>query len=174
MTFPSSPPRTSTVFRAGNAFTVSRRVVGANEAAALPAACVKCGAASTGTLSKTFYWHKPWVYVFLLLGVLPYAFLALILRQRIDLQIPLCADHRRRRRNLIIAAWLVAVAGIAVPVVFGPESSDSALPIVVAFLAILAAIVVGFVIARPLVPAEVDGGGATFKGAGEGFLRLLQ
>src|SRR5262245_13935624 len=107
------------VYRTGDRLVVSRLVDGANEGATLPPFCVKCGAPSASTLSKSFYWHQPWLYVFIFFGAVPYALLAMILRKRIDLKIPLCADHRRRRRNFILAAWLVALGGIAFPFVLG-------------------------------------------------------
>ncbi len=173
MAIPAGAIAKDSVHRQGRKLLVSRIIPDSDAAVALPPLCIKCGAPATSRLSKSFHWHAPWVYVFLLLGVLPYAFLALLLRTRIDMRIPLCVGHRRRRRNLILAGWLLAVVGIAVPIALGLAGIDPVLSVALAFLAVLTAIVLGFVVSRPLVPTFIDREGAAFTGAGEGFLSKL-
>lgn len=174
MPFPAAaPPTRYSVLREGSRFTVNRLTLGANEAAPLPPLCVKCGATSAGTLKKSFYWHSPFWYVFILLGILPYAILAMIVRRRLDVQIPLCAGHRRSRRNAIWTAWLLFLGGIALPIVLATIGIDSPIGVLGACVGVLAAIIIGFAVANSITPTRIDDNGGTFRGAGEGFLETL-
>jgi hypothetical protein len=173
MAFPAAAPAKYSVYREQDKIVVSRAIPGASDGVPLPPLCVKCGGPSAGTLSRIFYWHAPWVYVFVLFGLLPYAVLAILLRKRLDVKVPLCADHRRRRRNAIVVAWLVALGGIACPIVTSAAGVDSPLPILASVVGVVAGVIIGFAVARPLVPMLIDEGGGTFKGAGEGFLSKL-
>jgi hypothetical protein len=141
---------------------------------AMPPMCVKCGEPSTGTLAKSFYWHAPWLYVFIVFGLILYAILAIIVRKRLDLKVPLCTRHRRRRRNAILLAWFLFLGGIGLPIALSAAGVDpGGSAFLVMPLAVLAAIFVGFGVARVLVPTEIDDGGGTFKGAGRAYLDKL-
>ena len=61
----------------------------------LPAVCMKCGAPATTWKSKTFSWHPPWVYVLILIGLLPFAIVAMVLTKRRTILAPLCARTAR-------------------------------------------------------------------------------
>jgi len=60
----------------------------------LPKVCLVCGRDNELVKKKTFAWQPPWVWVALLLGVLPFAIIALILTKRATVQAPLCKEHR--------------------------------------------------------------------------------
>ncbi len=60
----------------------------------LPPICMRCGAASTNRIRKTFSWSPSWIYVLVLVGLLPFVIVALILTKRRTLHVPLCDEHR--------------------------------------------------------------------------------
>jgi hypothetical protein len=166
-------PRTYAAFREGKKLVISRAMPGVNEAAPLPALCVKCGAPSSGTLSSHFHWHAPWIYIFVFGGVIPYVLAAIVLRKRLDVKVPLCADHRRRRRNRSLAGLLVAAAGAALPFVAPGFRSDETRWVLAVVAAVVGGLLMAALCARTLSPLEIDEGGGTFSGADERFLEKL-
>jgi hypothetical protein len=73
------------------AVTLDRREV---EYEQLPPVCLCCGAPSAEYRSKNFSWHPPWIIVLIVLGLLPFAIVALVLTKRMTVSAPLCARHK--------------------------------------------------------------------------------
>jgi hypothetical protein len=145
--------------------------------APLPNYCVKCGQPVTGELfKKTFYWHNPWLFLLVLVNILVYAIVSMILRKRADLALPLCDDHRQRRKNLLIATWVLGLGFIPGGILAGSliHDSDTAVGVglLTGFLLLIAAFVTGGMSAV-LRPREITDSSATFSGACEQFLSLL-
>src|SRR3954465_15769001 len=67
---------------------------GDREDAPLPGVCMRGGFPATIYKHKTFSWFPSWIYVLLLLGLLPFAVVALVLTRRKRLAVPLCDAHR--------------------------------------------------------------------------------
>ena len=61
----------------------------------LPPVCLKCGAQAEVTKAKTFSWHPPWVGFLILMGLLPYAIVAICLTKRMKVYALLCHQHQR-------------------------------------------------------------------------------
>jgi hypothetical protein len=61
----------------------------------LPKVCIICGGQATERLRKRFSWHPPWVIVLIVLGLLPYAIVAMALTESISVDVPLCSQHKR-------------------------------------------------------------------------------
>src|SRR5260370_36502587 len=71
----------------------------------LPPLCVKCGApANDKPVVKSFYWHNPAIYLVILAGVLIYLIVAVIVRKGIEVSVPLCALHSKRRSIAVALA----------------------------------------------------------------------
>jgi hypothetical protein len=147
-------------------------------------ACVKCGAPAEGwRWNKTVYWISP---AFLLLFFLPFGLIILlivylIVRKSAKVSAGLCPAHRSRRMKGILITTVLALAG-AVGLVVGiglsaeAKSSDPPIGIAVALASVVMLItsaVTGTTMARVLTPAKVDDHYAWYRGAGEGYLRLL-
>src|SRR6185295_9400985 len=82
----------------------------ADRGAVLPPACVKCGApAEPPKKANAFYWHPQAYYLLILAGVLMYAIVAMIVRKRFELAVPMCAEHLKRRRTLRWTGWALLV-----------------------------------------------------------------
>lgn len=66
-----------------------------------PNRCVKCNAPADGNpLKQTLYWHKPVIYLLILLSPLVYAIAALAVRKSYTGHVGLCTKHRKRRTLL--------------------------------------------------------------------------
>ena len=59
-----------------------------------PPVCIRCGAPSVVCKDHRFQWSPPWVYVLLLLGVIPYAIAAWATMKRMTVPVPLCERHK--------------------------------------------------------------------------------
>ena len=80
----------------------------------LPPVCMVCGQRAELFTSKTMYWHPPWVFVLLLLGLLPFIIAALLTQQRLRLKAPLCSNHLNHWQARSLAIWLSLLGFIVV------------------------------------------------------------
>jgi len=168
--FPAAP---AAAYRQGTKLVVPK-------GAPLPPYCVKCGEPVTGELyKKTYYWHTPWLWLLAALGFLGLIALAIVsmaIRKRADLAIPLCDEHRQRRKNLLAAAWVLALgffpAGILVGSLIGDRDAAVGFGILTGFLLFVAAIVAG-VMSVVLRPTQITDTFGLFSGASEQFLAKL-
>jgi hypothetical protein len=157
----------------GAAYRVGRILV-VPSGSGLPAACVKCGAPVSGRfLTKTFRWHKSWLYLLILAGLLFYLIAVLVAQQKARIEVPFCEVHRlwRTRMN---AAGAVLLIG-CVPVGFLLRSFDiggGVIALTVAAMA-LSGLVVLAIVGSSLTPVYIDKRCARLKGAGEQFLSSL-
>jgi hypothetical protein len=91
----------------------------------LPDRCLKCNAPAEGwRLRRNLSWHPQGYYLIILFNLIIYVIVALIVRKTAKVQVPLCPEHRRRRRRFIALAWLGCLLGPAV-IVVGAIAGDS-------------------------------------------------
>jgi predicted RNA-binding Zn-ribbon protein involved in translation (DUF1610 family) len=128
--------------------------------AELPNVCVKTNLPADGWLRRKMYWHQPAIYVLILISPVIYAIVALIVRQKADIRVGLCAERIKRRRWIMAGAWLVGLAGIGVMVLgiklAGPRPDDVAPFLMMGgvMIGILAAIV-GITLTRVVRPERI-------------------
>ena len=80
----------------------------------LPSCCAKCNApVSRDPIKRTLYWHAPWIYLLILISILIYIIVAIIVRKKAVVFVPVCEEHRRQRYLFITASWLLSLTGIA-------------------------------------------------------------
>jgi preprotein translocase subunit YajC len=150
----------------------------------MPALCVKCGQPSAGEpVQKKFYWHKSWLYLLLLLGLLPYA-LVLVVQERFDLAVPLCGAHQRRRTKLLWLGRGLALSNVIIPLMLGAQFSrvlhlgkeaSNEVMVISAIFGVLCLLTGLFLIAIASIlhPVMIDESRAIFTGAGRNFLDKL-
>ena len=150
---------------------IPRAHPGAKEGIPLQPLCVKCGLPASGTLARRFYWYPRWVYLFLLVNVIILALVALMVRKRLDVQVPLCTRHWERRRKLILVAWLVALAGVPLAFAFAALEVELETIVTTLVLLLLAAGAMGANVSNPIQPIRIDEGGGRFKGCSPAFFQ---
>ncbi len=72
----------------------------------VPGLCVRCGAPATVERAKTMSWNPPWVYILLLVGLLPFAIVAVILTKRRRVTLPFCSSHHNHWLSRSLVIWL--------------------------------------------------------------------
>jgi hypothetical protein len=76
----------------------------------LPSVCMRCGAPADLQKCKRFSWYPGWVNVLFLVGILPWAIVAIVLTKRMTVYVPLCSRHK----NHWLVRTLVVLGGLAV------------------------------------------------------------
>jgi hypothetical protein len=153
------------VFRDGKDLIVTR-------GSQLPSYCVKCGGPARTVLQKKMYWHSSWLALLILLGLWPYLIIVLVVRTRMDLNLPLCAADREKHRNLrrIAVGILLTAAGLFLSCFYLSESNT----VIALSLGLVGVLVAGIVweVASSLLRSKfIDGEKGVFRGASELFLQ---
>ena len=139
----------------------------------IPHRCIKCNEpADEPTKARKVYWHSPWLYLLLLFNVLIFAIVAMVVRKKTIISLGLCANHKKRRRNIITLAWAGFLTGVVL-VYLGAASSAGVWGVLVGVLVMLGAIVFGMVAGRVVVPTRIDKTYVRLKGCGEPYLETL-
>jgi hypothetical protein len=143
--------------------------------AELPLICVRCGQPATGgRLLKKFYWHERWIFLLLIPGIIWYVIAALLIRKRMDLAVPLCAEHRMRYQNMRLASILMMIgSSIFVIASFFVSADNLIYPTLAFFLLLLAGFITWLVAGLFLTPKFMDSSIGVFSGPGEQFLAQL-
>jgi hypothetical protein len=157
------------VVREGKKLVVPR-VGGLEAGAELPPICVKCGLPSEKPLRRNFFWYAPWLYVLLLFPLI-FLIVALVARRKMVLHVPMCENHRSRRRNLLLMAAGIAVAGLFVPFLMNAMGSDVALGVALMIVMLLAGAIIGSQVSNPIQPSRIDDRCGVFTGCAEVFLQ---
>jgi type II secretory pathway pseudopilin PulG len=137
-----------------------------------PARCVKCGNTPIEPWVRiTFSWHHPGYY-FLLVSPILYLIVALIVRKRIQLSIPLCKVHQSIRRKRLWIGGILLGGCIPLPTALGFYVDNDAAGVVAFFLG-MGMFVAGLFFlayAPPLKATHISSAGGEFKGACQEFL----
>ena len=147
---PASPESTDGgVWRDGDILVMHKQAV-------LPDRCIKCNSPADGDrLRRKLSWHHPGWFLLVLVSLWIYIIVALCIRHKATIDIGICEQHRARRRNGIIAAWLVALAGI-VAIVIGASNNSLAGLIALGAVLILASLIMGLVFSNIVSPKKID------------------
>ncbi len=158
---PYAPPRTDVEAppSAGRAGGFLAQRVGADllieKNAPLPPICVKCTRKDDLTRrAKTFIWTPPWVYILIFVNLIVLIIVALIVRKKGALDLPLCRRCNARWRNGQIWAGLSVLALIALIVVgimLGAGLNEPWLIAAGLFAGVMAAVFINILVVRPRV-----------------------
>lgn len=157
------------VWRDGNRLVMSKD-------AELPAVCVKTNQPTESRLRRRMYWHPPGYYLLILISILVYAIVALIVREKADIQVGLSPERLSRRRWVIAGAWLMALAGIGVMVAgFSGVNNDPNMSFVavLGIVGIVMAAIIGATLARIVYPARITKDHVWIKGVHPEYLAAL-
>lgn len=159
---------TAGAFCQGKTLVVGRNIT-------LPPICVKCGQPTArDPIKKTFQWHNPWLFLMILFpGLLFYLIVALIVRKKFELAVPVCEEHKLRRRRLLWTAAVLLLGGIPFGILLDSLGATSGWVALLVISVILAGMVFWAVGLNLLSPTYIGENYATFKGAGNDFLTQL-
>lgn len=162
--------------RDGNRLVIPRFGKGLS-GVALPSVCVKCGSPSTRSVDKTFYWHSPLIYLYLLVFFpLGYIIAALMVRKRIELSVPFCQTHGTRRRNLLLVSGLLPLTSFILSWGLywaGMDKGVAAGAAILFPLTFVAGLILAAIFWNPIRPKRIDEVCGVFTGCSETFLRNL-
>jgi hypothetical protein len=140
------------------------------QGATLPNFCVKCGAPGTKQLDKNFFWHNRLLFLLILISPIIYIIVALIVRKKMHLVVPLCDQHfAARKRNIWIGVAMLVVwlpLGIAGSMIGGDIEPAGWLLGAVLFVA---GVIVISMSAAVLRPTYIDPAYGKFSGASAQF-----
>jgi len=139
--------------------------------APLPARCLRCNRPVSRTLRAKLSWHPPAIYFVLLAHVLAYLVVALIVRKRAEVEVPMCDEHlAARKRNLILGwgtvAFSVLLAGWAI-------QAENGVGCVVVSVLLLAGLVVAVLAANVVPPKRIDDRFVWLKKVSPDYLAVL-
>lgn len=145
--------------------------------AELPDACVRCGEPAGGaTLRKQFSWHPPWIFILVLLWLIVYLVVAMVLRKTINLNVPICDAHRRRRQRALWIGGGLMLGSVPLGILIGMSLRGDVAGVwgfgagLVSFIAGLVVLGIGGQLLRP---TRIDPQEAVFAGADPRFLAKL-
>ena len=140
----------------------------------LPPYCVKCGLAThQQPVMRKFYWHSPLLYLTILAGVLVYAIVAMIVRKRFDLGVPLCESHFRLRRIwMTVSAALMLIAFPAL--IVGMLNDYPGTGVLICLVTLLGGAITWGIVSPILRPMKITDEMAVFRGADETFYGRLR
>ncbi len=138
----------------------------------LPERCIKCNAPAEMDKPRTFVWHHPGWYLFILVAVLAYLIVGLMVRRKATIAVGLCEQHWRRRRRLQLFAGgclVASVASIALVLQWQQHPALGAIGLLLLLVSLALALLAG----KTLTPTHIDKTEARFKGCGASFLDSL-
>jgi hypothetical protein len=89
-----------------------------------PDVCMSCGEPASVKRVKTFRWNPGWVYLLIIVGLLPFLIVALIMSWQRRVCTPFCDRHAgywRFRMTFVLGGLLAIVAAIIAVVISAPE-----------------------------------------------------
>jgi hypothetical protein len=143
-----------------------------------PPVCMRCGRPSALCKDHRFQWSPPWVYILLLLGLIPAAIVIAITRKTMLVPVPLCERHKWHwgGRTAIVLLGLVGIfavmfGGIAIAGELDLEPPVVFIPVSFLFLAwIVSAVVLA---AGTIRPREITDKSITLSGVAPEFIEAL-
>jgi hypothetical protein len=143
------------------------KVLGLRRGSELPHRCLKCNEpAQVPVAARSMTWHHPGWYLLVPVGILIYIIVALIVRRRASVPVPLCAKHKRRRLISLSIALVGSIVGIVA--VFGGGAVTA-----LGLLLLLTGIGFGVVGTRDIYPGRITSGEAYLRGCGPAFLNTI-
>lgn len=143
-----APAVTGDVWRSGTVLVMTKD-------AALPDRCVRCNRPAQVRLPRKLSWHRPWIYLTILISILVYLVIALVARKKARVEVPLCSEHERQRKNRLGTGWIVVLCSMLLGAV-GLGSPDHLWLLGVAPFTLLAGLIFVTAVSQPVTPKKID------------------
>jgi hypothetical protein len=157
------------VWRDGNLLVMTK-------GAQLPYVCVKTNQPAELWLRRKLYWHPFWIYLLILLSLWIYIIVALIIREKADIQVGLCQEQLARRRWAIAGGWLGSLFGLVLLIagIANSQANEFAwLFGILGLLVFLGAIITGVIVSRIVAPTRITKRFVWLKGVNLSYLGAL-
>lgn len=135
-----------------------------------PERCFKCNEDTKGTKKIKLTYVNPWIYLTILITPLVTIILALIFQKKFNINLPICDEHLKKRRNFLIIQWSLLALMIAGFVV--GATTDSQLLLVLS-LVLLLVVVISAIAGRMVHVAKYKQNRLWVRGTGKKFLQSL-
>jgi len=145
---PTAPGASDDVWRAGTVLVMTKT-------AELPDRCVRCNRPAEVRLRRKLSWHRPFLYLTILISILVYLVIALIVRKRAEIHVPLCSEHDRERRKKLKIAWAVILGSLLIGAL-GFTSQDLVLLVVLGLMIFVVGLFLVSNATQPVVPKKID------------------
>lgn len=104
------PPPVAGIWREGKTLVMDKNAM-------LPDYCVKCNGPANGLrVRKKLAWHHPVLYILIFGAALFYVILAAALSKRATVDLPVCENHKTRRRIFLIVGFVLLAFGVMLPI----------------------------------------------------------
>jgi hypothetical protein len=136
------------LWRAGNLLVMSKT-------SWLPDRCIRCNGEPFVRLDRTIRWHRPVIYLALLIHALLYLLIALLAVKTARVRVPLCAEHNRARWIRIAIGCVILVLAF---VSFSAGLNDPELAYLISLTPILflTGLLVLLIGRHPIPPRKID------------------
>lgn len=135
-----------------------------------PNRCFKCNNQTSNRKKMRLNYVTPWVYLSLLLNILITFILILIFQKKFIIELPLCDNHLRKRKQFLTVQWLFLAGTLAL---FGVGVAyDKPLALTISMLCFLIVILTA-IFSRIAFIAKFKNGALWIRGAGAPFLNSL-
>jgi hypothetical protein len=135
-----------------------------------PSRCFKCNKETTYKKEVKLAYVNPWIYLSILINVVVTLILALIFQKKFTIELPLCDEHTRKRRNFLIFQWTMValfVATLAIGIAF-EIMIFTAIAILIFFIVLFSGL-----FGRLAFAAKFKNGNIWVRGGGKEFLDSL-
>jgi uncharacterized membrane protein len=167
---PYEPPKSSLVNTNPDNMRRMGRYVVLDPDLEWPSRCFKCNKETNHKKEVKLVYVNPWIYLTILINFLITLILAMVVQKKFTVYLPLCEEHRIKRRNFIIFQWsMVALFVAALSIGIVTESLVFAAIAILVFLIILISGIFG----RLAFAAKFKNGNVWIRGAGKDFLDSL-
>ena len=120
-----------------------------------PDRCVRCNAPARGSTKRLrLSWHRPALYLWLLLGPMIYAYAIIGVRKKVVVEVGMCRRHYRRH----LLGTVVGALGVVVSAALSFTSCSINPPLLAAlgFAGIATSLIAGFVLTRLVSVKKID------------------
>lgn len=136
------------LWRAGRHLVMSKDAV-------LPHRCIRCNRPAAVRLDRKLQWHRPLVYLALLMNLIVYVIIAVIARKKARIEVSLCDGHDRARKTWMMVGWAI-ILGALVLFTAGVAGNGLEVLALLAPLLILVGIVIVLFGSQPILPKRID------------------
>ena len=164
---PYATPKSSLTSAGVGEVYSSKRYAVCKADAQWPSKCFKCNSQTHIKKKTKLTYVNPWIYLSLIISPLITIILALIFQKKFTIDLPLCEQHIKKRRNFLIFQW--SMVALVVGGIFFGVFVDSQLVLLLALLLFLI-IVISAIAGRMVFLAKLKNDNLWIRGAGKQFL----